>query len=441
MSGLDLTLNSATQTELGPLQERSQISDGDFPVVEDDEEAIAFSPGREECERADSTSRVSPIDTSPLIGRPSISIGGLDLDMSDERKTDDAKNAPKKIKRTTRRRKRKVVVDNENTELSSEHIKHMLRDTTDIVQQNRMHPADYVTENDDVIDPFLHRRKRIKKTHRSQVISELPYNRLFQRPCCADDGELHSHLLQVFLLNTARLRGEPLPFRLRGQAGQQQRLEVAESVMKATAAQEAEEEEEVELARKDEAASFDRKGRHSIEFPNRDQKEDEPEFPQHDEEDEDFAIPFDEEDVHLATQQQDGSFADDMDDMRSPASERSEFSLGAVNDMEADLDDVPRQEQGEEMANSGSKWHKHTVKVFEMLKRNIAEVEDDKEGPHVLSFDKLSKGTSRRTACGVFFELLQLKTWSFIELNQDKAYGDINIMRGARFNENPPSDQ
>jgi cohesin complex subunit SCC1 len=152
-------------------------------------------------------------------------------------------------------------------------------------------------------------------------------------------------------------------------------------------------------------------------------------------------VPFDEEDEQFAAQHYDSGFANDMEAMGSPSSQRSEFSLGAVNDMEGDLDDEPRQEQGEELASSSSKWHKHTVKVLDMLKRNIAEDDEDKQKPQHLSFDKLSHGTSRRTACGVFFELLQLKTWSFIELDQSKSYGDIKITKGARFHENPPSDQ
>lgn len=437
MSGLDSTFASAPQTDMGSVQERSQVSDNEFPIVDDEEEAIAFSPGHEDGNH-ESATKISPTG-SPLLGRPSISIGGLELDMSDENKAAEQDNdTPKKPKRATRRRKRKVVVDNNNTELSSEHIKGMLRDTSDIVQQNRMHPADYVAKEEDDDISFFRGRKRMRKTGRSEIIASLPYNRLFQRPCCADDGELHPDLLNVFLWNTARLRGEQLPFKLRGEAGQQQRLEQAEAAMKAAAAKEAEE-EDVELARRDDDSRIDEHGRLSMDFPPGDKEE--PEFPQHDEEEEDFAIPFDEEDEHLAAQQHDSGFANDMEAMDSPSSQRSEFSLGAVNDMEGDLEDEPRQEQGEELASSSSKWHKHTVKVLDMLKRNIAEDDDDEEKPQQLSFDKLSHGTSRRTACGVFFELLQLKTWSFIELEQNKSYGDIKITKGARFHETPPSDQ
>ena len=51
----------------------------------------------------------------------------------------------------------------------------------------------------------------------------------------------------------------------------------------------------------------------------------------------------------------------------------SSLSLGLVNDFvnEFDEDDEeendPRQAQGDALVSSSSKWHKHTVKVFDML--------------------------------------------------------------------------
>jgi len=69
-----------------------------------------------------------------------------------------------------------------------------------------------------------------------------------------------------------------------------------------------------------------------------------------------------------------------------------------------------------------------------MLKRNM----NKKNGINMLSFDQLSTGCSRRTAAGVFFELLQLKTWDFIDLEQDQSYGDVSITMGARYVEDPP---
>ena len=115
----------------------------------------------------------------------------------------------------------------------------------------------------------------------------------------------------------------------------------------------------------------------------------------------------------------------------SKASRESALSLGLVNDLEEDVigdEDEPRQVAGDELVSSSSKWHKHTVKVFSLLKRSMAGTDDDEGSkPSHLSFDSLSKGSSRRTAAGVFFELLQLKTWDYIEIDQDESYGDIKV--------------
>jgi chromatin segregation and condensation protein Rec8/ScpA/Scc1 (kleisin family) len=106
------------------------------------------------------------------------------------------------------------------------------------------------------------------------------------------------------------------------------------------------------------------------------------------------------------------------------------LSLGLVNEFEGeggdeeDDDEDPRQDQGDTLASSSSKWHKHTVKVFDMLHRNMPPRE-----PRVLSFDGMcdARAVTRRTACGVFFELLQLKTWDIIELDQDEFFGDMKV--------------
>lgn len=118
-----------------------------------------------------------------------------------------------------------------------------------------------------------------------------------------------------------------------------------------------------------------------------------------------------------------------------------------VNDLNEELigedeEDDPRQSFGDELVSSNSKWHKHTIKVYSLLKRNMADPskkeDDDEEKPSVIMFDDLSKGCSRRTAAGVFFELLQLKTWDYIELGQDESYGEIKIAPGTKFSEDAP---
>jgi cohesin complex subunit SCC1 len=62
-----------------------------------------------------------------------------------------------------------------------------------------------------------------------------------------------------------------------------------------------------------------------------------------------------------------------------------------------------------------------------------------REDETMLSYNKLSGGCSRRTAAGVFFELLQLKTWDFIELNQEEEYGDIEVRKSSQCYFSPPA--
>lgn len=110
--------------------------------------------------------------------------------------------------------------------------------------------------------------------------------------------------------------------------------------------------------------------------------------------------------------------------------------------IDEDDEDDPRQSIGDELVSSTAKWHKHTIKVYSLLKRNMVDPsrkEDENQGkPSVILFEDLSKGCSRRTAAGVFFELLQLKTWDYIELGQEESYGEIKIAPGTKFAEDAP---
>ena len=137
---------------------------------------------------------------------------------------------------------------------------------------------------------------------------------------------------------------------------------------------------------------------------------------------------------------------------RSQNSMESIFSLGATNEMDigggVDFDASVADGENDYDANTTttSKWHKNTVKVFEVLKKNLispdSDDNDDADMPkkEYVSYNTLSDGVSRRTAAGFFFELLQLKTLNYIELNQDESYGDITISAGVKFTESPPSN-
>ena len=313
----------------------------------------------------------------------------------------------------------------------------MLSDTSDIVRQNRTHPADYALNNEadrDFDEINLRPWKKQRGPYHEEVAS-LAYERLLARPNIADNGALAPELLILWDRNSARLRGEELPFRMIGESGESQRTQLAEDIMKEAA----KDEENIEIGRHNEGNQNADDSRLSMDIPEEEKNDQEEEFPQ--DFDEEMPNPFDAEDDKLAGEQQ---VADDnIIAMASPArseeSQRSSFSLGAVNDLEEEISGESRQEQGQDLVKSSSKWHKHTVKVLDMLQKNMTSDEDGKLAKE-LSYDRLSHNVSRRTACGVFFELLQLKTWDFIELSQEKSYSDIKIAPGIRFNETPPSD-
>lgn len=448
------------------IEEKSQVSDGEYPihVEEEEEEEVGGIPFEETADLQPVDSSFISVDDNTSVGkkRKGSDIDGLELGLSNDM-TQEQEETPQPVKKPRKktglkgpkrlRKRRRVEIDNDATELTSDHIKNMLRDTSDIVQQNRSHPADYEGSDAEVHVPeyLLPRRERMMKNPVAQFIATLPNDVLLGRPNCADDGGVHPKLLAVWEMNFSRLHGKPFPFQLRGAAGEEQRRELDENKVGDTAMQESDEEEdEIEVGRRNEdSMTAISQGRLSMEFPGETIMEEGEEegvaFTQHD--DEDMNIPMEEEEEAFAQHHDSGvDFEPNVPGMQSPTpseqSDKSTFSLGAVNDLEADLIDEPRQVEGpeDEIASSSTKWHKHTVKVLELLKRNMTmdSPNDEEDVPNELSYDKLSYGTSRRTACGVFFELLQLKTWDFIELEQESSYGDIIIKPGSRFNEQPP---
>ncbi|CAM9145063.1 unnamed protein product [Chrysoparadoxa australica] len=125
--------------------------------------------------------------------------------------------------------------------------------------------------------------------------------------------------------------------------------------------------------------------------------------------------------------------------------EREEFSLGAVNDIQAAEIDVQglgvevedeaaveatastgQEGEGEGPQVPAAKWHPHTVKVLQLLRDQMATKD-------AVSFQNMTQGAKRRTAAGAFFELLQLKTWDYIELTQGEPYGDVSVTAGRKF--------
>jgi len=74
-------------------------------------------------------------------------------------------------------------------------------------------------------------------------------------------------------------------------------------------------------------------------------------------------------------------------------------------------------------ASSMSTWNVRTAKVFEILKDQFGEEDSDE----VVSFRNISQGVSRRTAAGSFLEILQLKAWGLLDMQQDSPFEDIHL--------------
>lgn len=349
-----------------------------------------------------------------------LEISGMDEESPKKRKR---QAGPKRMKK-----RRKIVIDNNETELTSEHMKAMLRDTSDIVLEDEPGLADWPREDADEVDPEYARVSR--------VLNTLPMERLLARPCLGDDGGLAPELLALWGRNTVKISGKPgtqLPFRMRGAKGQEQRgaaaeelmEEEAEDVEKARSAEQRDSMDGHDLQREDEDIDFGG-GDQGVEFEN------------------DAETPFDIQDDFGHVEYKN----DDLeDDELSHQSDRSSFSLGAVNELDKDFYEVDddRQAAGDEIVSHNSKWHTHTVKVLrkiksEMKSRNADEDDEEEMAKDAqLSYKKLISGVNRRTAAGVFFEMLQLKTWDFVELNQEKSYGDIIITPGLRYDDKPGS--
>mmetsp|Transcript_15990 Transcript_15990/g.19895 ORF Transcript_15990/g.19895 Transcript_15990/m.19895 type:complete len:707 (-) Transcript_15990:202-2322(-) len=368
-------------------------------------------------------------------------------DKDDDEDEEEAKE--KRPKSTRARKRRRIIIDNDNTELTSDHIKSMLRDTADIVQSHIVHPASGAPA------------RSFRSSIGAGSLSHLPMERLLTRPNLGDDGMLNPALLSLWDTNTRVANGQPLLFRLEDEEGRRvQKEEVASQMVQQQERQEKEEEEEdVEIARKDSTPDVRRDSltdfdgltpaeleevgqRDSLSMPSAEGVDDD--NIQYNAMEDIGMEGIQEEDVNAPD---DNLFAADMAAMATspPAPSRqsiaSTFSLGAVNDQTMTVGaNEDRQEQGGELVSSSSKWHKHTVKVLQMLKRQMSTAEDDVGTPiSSLSYNELSQGCSKRTAAGVFFEMLQLKTWDFLELDQEESYGDIKISKGARWEEDPPA--
>jgi len=365
------------------------------------------------------------------------SLSGLHIDddlkapaAADNIVTDGEADTPPQPVEPKKQRRRRIIVDKDDIELTNEDIRSMLNDTSDIVLDSVVHPADWKDSG--------HRTSKRRRRNRfnctvAREVTMLPWEQLLHRPCLADDGLLCRELLEMWQQNMSGAG----KFRNNEEQDKQQAHE--EQNKSEEQKEEAQDSEDPELARKPRESEVT-----VFEDPNvspdfgampLSQAEDEQQ-----EEDDYKPPPMDYDDDHIPPMLQGDTTASPEIEQQLPRKRLSSvaFELGHVNDIQDmlvsdDEDAEPRQAQGGDLVEyNQSKWHPHTVKVLDLIKRNMATSDHEP-----LCYNDLSQGCSRRTAAGVFFELLQLKTWDFLELAQVEDYGDIQITQGSRFNEKP----
>jgi cohesin complex subunit SCC1 len=321
--------------------------------------------------------------------QPSLNFGRESLGMGEE-------ETPQiRVKKT---RKRKLAVDAQ-TELSSKHIRSMLSDTSDIVRHRvPMEKRKFV--------PF------------GEVdILKLSMEERFARPCIPGIGK-RGPLKKLF---ERMYRIGPLPFKMKETATEEEDTEAATEEGEGQSQEQGEqkEDEDVEVPRDaDMSVANETADGMGEEFEQ--QQEDGMDMPE---------MPdMDESGAQNANENENApEFNPDDESITAP----DDFDLSAVNDFSE-----IREDDGdiEETTADGHtrKWHPHTVKVMELLRDRL-------ETQESVGFMGMARGRKKRTAAGCFFELLQLKTWNYIDVKQDTAYGDIRVTKTKRFDEHVSS--
>lgn len=402
--------------------------DSPMPIMDDDDDAPQPIPMSEDSRNVSTGLSFSRDESAAGRG---LSIGGLNVSDGEEdassqkRKVeeDDESEAekPKPKRRRKAKRKRRIVL-NDHLELSGAAMKAQLHDTSDIVRQDVVHPATWV--------PGKEPEKR-QHPNTEMLYANLSYERLFTRPSLGDDGHLAPELLELWGRHTAVVVGKPFPYELRKPVDEP-------------------ETEQARDADEGSAQGSDGPGPLTNDDDGGPPSPDDEDGPMPMMDDDDGPPPPDDDDFSPAVDE-DEEMNQDMEGMvDSPDSRGSAFSFSLVNDLLGDDEedeDNPRQTLGsDELTSSKTKWHKHTMQVFSLLKSRMssgnATQDDDAEAtekPSQLSYKVLSHGCTRRTASTVFLELLQLKTWDYVELDQDETFGEITILPGTKFDDEVPT--
>ncbi|KAH8054402.1 hypothetical protein JL721_10526 [Aureococcus anophagefferens] len=112
---------------------------------------------------------------------------------------------------------------------------------------------------------------------------------------------------------------------------------------------------------------------------------------------------------------------DDDDDLLGPPPD-DDGDAGFLQPI--DDEDLPAPDDFDRSGAQDRDWHPNTIKVVGLLR-------DQLDAAESLSFDAFTAGANKRSAVGVFVELLHLKTWDFVQLDQPAAYGDITVCRSS----------
>uniref|UniRef100_A0A7S2S5L9 Rad21/Rec8-like protein N-terminal domain-containing protein n=1 Tax=Rhizochromulina marina TaxID=1034831 RepID=A0A7S2S5L9_9STRA len=315
---------------------------------------------------------------------------------------------PPPVARPKKNRKRRLLIDGA-TELAGSQIKENLRDTGDIVRV------------------FLPPRQRARGAE-----ERLPA--LEERMAQPNHRNLAPELLEMF---SWTMRANDMPFALReGWTEAGPTASGRESI--------------AEAAPEDTVDDIEQALGHDEE-PGPSFAQDVVGFPE-----EDLAFPEDENAMDLPPDEEPEPFdpAEDYNDLpgapESPlrlgdsviTRDSGAFRLGAVNAFaeedtaEGGALDTGRAEEGGGAGGAGH-WHPNTREVMNMVERALqhnGEVRYNKMA-HVGT----KKQVDRLTAANTFFELLQLKTWDYIELGQGEAYGDITVSKGRKFDLGVPA--
>ena len=389
-----------------------------MPMYDDD--APQTVPMSEEGHNASTGFSFSKDDS--MTEKRKFSIGGLDDDSStsSKRKAEEEATDKPKAKRARKPKRKRNIVLNEQLELTGAQIRAQLDNTDDIVRQDVLHPATWVPDKDAA-------KRRHPNTEK--LYTTLTCERLLCRPSLGDDGHLAPELLELWRRHNAVVMGEEFPYKLR--SPKEQAVEETRRVQV---------DDDSDSQGSD---PQDRGQKDDDNFPMPDD-DDQPMF------DDDAAPPYPDDSNMEYPPEDEEEEAQGMEGLvDSPDSRNGSLSFSLVNDLLGPVDDDnPRQTLGsDELTSSKSKWHKHTTQVFSLLKSRMSsgksEAHDDDEEetpkPSQLSYTALSHGCTRRAAATVFLELLQLKTWDFVELEQDASFGDITILPGSKFDEDIPT--